>query len=78
MQSNKEAALEISKGLAFCFLVLGVFSVFIYSVGAILGGQEAGKKPEDRFKVVDQYGPCEVVRYSPKNGGNYAYFLDCK
>ena len=78
MQTNKEAALEIGKGVAFCLLVLGVFSVFIYSLSIISEGREAGKKPEDRFKVVDQYGPCEVVRYSPKNGGNYAYFLDCK
>lgn len=34
--------------------------------------------PADKFRVVDQYGPCEVVRYSPNMSANYTYFLDCK
>jgi Na+-transporting methylmalonyl-CoA/oxaloacetate decarboxylase gamma subunit len=78
MQTNKEAFFEVMKGTSFVFLILGTFCVFIYGMGGIADQQESGKKPEDRFKVVDQYGPCEVVRYAPKNGGNYAYFLDCK
>jgi hypothetical protein len=73
MQSNKEAALD-SKGLVFCFLILGVFFAFVL----LIGKTDEKVRPEDRFKVVDTYGPCEVVRYAPKNGSNYAYFLDCK
>ena len=34
--------------------------------------------PADKFKIVDQYGPCEVVRYSPDISAKYSYFLDCK
>jgi hypothetical protein len=76
MQSNKEAFNEFARGFAFCIAVVG--GGLMLFVGIFGTPDEAKSKPEDRFKVVDQYGPCEVVRYSPKNGGNYAYFLDCK
>ena len=78
MQTNKEFLREFLAGAGFSLLVLGVFVLFIYSMGGIAEQREAGKNPEDRFRVIDQYGPCEVVRYAPKNGANYAYFLDCK
>jgi hypothetical protein len=35
-------------------------------------------RPDERFKIVDKYGPCDVVRYTPDNSAKYAYFLDCK
>ena len=72
--TNQEAFREFVRGMAFVFLVLIVF----LSIVLALGKSEDKPQPEDRFKVVDQYGPCEVVRYAPKNGSNYAYFLDCK
>jgi hypothetical protein len=78
MQTNREFLREFIAGASFCLLTLGVFVLFIYGMNGIAEQQEAGKKPEQRFKIVDKYGPCEVVRYSPKNGANYAYFLDCK
>jgi hypothetical protein len=74
MQTNKEALQEILMGASFGFVMVGVLILF-----TITSGRPNDKaRSEDRFKVVDQYGPCEVVRYAPKNGGNYAYFLDCK
>ena len=74
MQSNKEALQDILMGASFGFVVVGVLILFTIT----LGKPNDKARSEDRFKVVDQYGPCEVVRYAPKTGGNYAYFLDCK
>jgi hypothetical protein len=77
MQTNNEALTEFLRGAAFCALVTSLFVVLISGLNTI--NERASKtKPEERFQVVDQYGPCEVVRYAPRNGGNYAYFLDCK
>jgi len=33
---------------------------------------------ESKFEVIDTYNGCAVVRYSPPNGANYHYFLDCQ
>ena len=35
-------------------------------------------EPKTNFEVVDNYKGCDVVRYSPTNGANYHYFLDCQ
>ena len=35
-------------------------------------------EPKTNFEVVDTYKGCAVVRYSPPNGANYHYFLDCQ
>jgi hypothetical protein len=35
-------------------------------------------RPDERFKVVDKYGSCDVVRYTPDYSAKYAYFLHCK
>lgn len=74
MQSNKEFLIEFAQGAAFCWLVMGLFVLLIWG----LNGMTPETKPEEKFRVVDKYGPCEVVRYAPKYGSDYAYFLDCK
>ena len=33
--------------------------------------------PDQKFKVVDTYQGCDVVRYTPDKSAKYAYFLDC-
>ena len=33
---------------------------------------------KSNFEVIDNYKGCAVVRYSPPNGANYHYFLDCQ
>ena len=33
---------------------------------------------KSNFEVIDTYKGCAVVRYSPPNGVNYHYFLDCE
>ena len=35
-------------------------------------------EPKSNFEVIDNYKGCDVVRYSPPNGANYHYFLDCQ
>ena len=35
-------------------------------------------EPKTNFEVIDTYKGCDVVRYSPPNGANYHYFLDCQ
>jgi hypothetical protein len=33
---------------------------------------------KSNFEAIDNYKGCGVVRYSPPNGANYHYFLDCQ
>jgi hypothetical protein len=74
MQSDKEALREILMGVGFGFVIIGALTLFI-----ITSGKSDNKaQSQDRFKVVDQYGPCEVVRYMPRGEAKYVYFLDCK
>ena len=41
--------------------------------------QPAGAQQyKSNFEVIDNYKGCGVVRYSPPNGANYHYFLDCQ
>jgi hypothetical protein len=74
MQSNKEFLREFARAGLFTFVVLGVFFAFVL----LMGRPEERTRPEDRFKVVDTYGPCEIVRFMPKGEAKYVYFLDCK
>jgi len=71
MQTNKEAFQEFARGFAFCIAVVGGLFMFI----AIFGTHE--EEPQEKFKVVDQYGSCEVVRYTDDTN-RWHYFLDCK
>ena len=73
--TNREMLIEFLKGAATSTLF---FVVIMGAMALSIGNGDKGSPPKERFKVVDQYGPCEVVRYAPKNGANYAYFLDCK
>jgi hypothetical protein len=78
MQSNKEFFAEFALRAGFSILVMFFFLAFVYGWVKIEGGREDGAQPESRFRVVDTYGPCEIVKYYPKDGAQAAYFLDCK
>ena len=73
--TNREMLIEFLKGAATSTLF---FVVIMGAMALSIGNGDKGSSPKERFRVVDQYGPCDVVRYAPKNGANYAYFLDCK
>jgi hypothetical protein len=75
MQTDREAYNEFARGLAFCLTVVVGLVLFVVIFGT---ADETKPKTEERFKVVDTYGPCEVVRYAPKGEAKFAYFLDCK
>ena len=57
---------------------IGVLSFLL--VFYILKLNEPAKVLESKsnFEVIDTYNGCAVVRYSPPNGANYHYFLDCQ
>ena len=70
MQTDREAFNEFARGLAFALVVIGTLMLFV----AITGTPEEG--PQQKFKVVDTYKGCDIVRYTdPSNRWNY--FLDC-
>jgi len=71
MQTNKEAFMEISRGAIVLTVVLVLFFTFILTLG------DGDKQPQDKFKVVDHYGTCAVVRYTDDTNRWY-YFLDCR
>jgi hypothetical protein len=71
MQTDKEAFREIVRGAIVPTVVLVLFFTFILTLG------EPDDAPREKFKVVDQYGPCEVVRYTDDTN-RWHYFLDCK
>lgn len=66
---DKEALKEFLTGFLF---VCGVLLV-IYGLFMLL----SNKTENEKFKVVDTYKNCEVVRYAPGNTATYKYFLDC-
>ncbi len=71
--SNKEFLQEVGKGVAFGLLGMGLFILLVW----VLSVTDPGDNSKERFKVVDSYGPCDVVRYTdPSN--RYNYFLHCK
>ncbi len=71
MQSNREAFLDILMGASFGFVVVGVFILIALTLG------KPNDTPQEKFKVVDSYGSCDVVRYTDSSN-RYNYFLHCK
>jgi hypothetical protein len=71
MQTDREAFMEFTKGATF---VLTVFAVFALVVALL---SNAKQEPTEKFKVVDSYGSCDVVRYTDSSN-RYNYFLHCK
>jgi len=71
METNKEMLDEFRRGFAFCIAVVGGLLMVTLII------QPEKDKPEEKFKVVDKYGPCEVVRYTDETN-RWHYFLDCK
>ena len=70
MQTDREAFNEFFRGGTFVLAILATFLLVV----AIIGKPE--EEPQQKFKVVDTYKGCDIVRYTdPSNRWNY--FLDC-
>lgn len=59
--------------LTFLFLIV-LFGIVTF---ALLPPKELNPQ-NSRFKVVDTYKNCEVIRYTPDGNAKYAYFLECR
>ena len=70
--SNRAAAVEFVRGAGFVILVMGLFFGFILTLG------EFDPKTAEKFEVVDHYGTCAVVKYTPPKRAESVYFLDCR
>ena len=69
--SNRAAAIEFVRGAGFVILMTGIFFGFILTLG------KSDSAPIEKFKVVDHYGTCAVVRYTD-DSQRWHYFLDCR
>lgn len=71
-ESDKHFLREFLGSAGLMVVVLGMFFTFVYLVW-----RESPSEEVNSFKVVAEYSGCDVVRFSPPNGAEYAYFLDC-
>lgn len=71
MQTNKEALREFLRGVTLTIAMTVGIGLVIVSFSKV------EKEPEDRFKVVDTYSNCAIVRYRPENRAEDVFFLDC-
>jgi len=69
--SNRAAAIEFVRGAGFVILITGIFFGFVLTLG------KSDSAPVQKFKVVDHYGTCAVVQYTPPQRAESVYFLDC-
>jgi hypothetical protein len=71
---DKKFLKEFIRGVSVAIGLVGIFILFIAFIGTSKSSQD--EMGSSRFKVVDQYKNCDVVRYiDPSN--RYKYFLDC-
>ena len=59
------------QGASFGLFFLALFFLFVLTLG------KPDDTPREKFKVVDQYQGCDVVRYTD-DSNRWHYFLDCK
>ncbi len=71
MQTDREAFWEFARGAIVPTVVLVLFFTFIFTLG------DGDEQPQEKFKVVDHYGTCAVVRYTDDTS-RWHYFLDCR
>ena len=71
MQTDREAFLEFARGFAVGLAIVLGFGLIIGLIGT------PDDKPAEKFKVVDTFKGCDVVRYTPDKSSKYAYFLHC-
>jgi hypothetical protein len=71
---DKKFLKEFICGASFAICLAGIFVLFIALMGTLGSSQDGVESP--KFKVMNQYKNCDVVRYiDPSN--RYNYLLDC-
>lgn len=50
--------------------------VLILTFAIVFPSKESGNKTEEKFKIVDQYKSCNVIRYTDDTN-RWHYFLKC-
>jgi hypothetical protein len=68
--TDKEAFNKFARGTAFAGAVVAGLLMFVAFFGTF------DEKPREKFKVVDHYGTCAIVRYTDPSQ-QWHYFLDC-
>jgi hypothetical protein len=71
--TDKEAFREFAKGASFVITVMAVMAL-VLGLASTWGDTE----PTEKYKVVDHYGTCAVVKYTPPQRAESVYFLDCR
>lgn len=69
--TDREAFIQFVLAVGFSLAVMVTFA-FISTLIT-----NPGSKPEEKYKVVDHYGTCAVVRYTD-DSQRWHYFLDCR
>ena len=72
MQTDKEAFIEIMWGSLVILLVISIPLIIVWRLSPAFPDLPA----KERFKVVDTYEDCEVLRYTDESN-RYHYFLHC-
>lgn len=70
--TDREAFYEFVKGGALVAAFMGFFFLFVASLNS------GNRSNVETFVVVAEYKGCDVVRFAPPNGAEYAYFLHCE
>lgn len=73
---DKEALKELAQGALVMLLVVGLFVGLIATLAVI--DKDNVPMAKGPFRVVDEYGDCDVVEYVPKGKAQVAFFLHCK
>ena len=74
-ENDKHFLKEFITGAGIASCVLLVFFAFVFLIGKSEPPPDGVESP--RFRVVDKYKGCDIVRFAPPNDADYSYFLDC-
>ena len=69
-QSDKEAFIEIVRGLMSPLLIMSTFLVLVFAVGS---GEPS---PPEPTRVVDTFENCRIIQWTDPSG-RYQYLADC-
>jgi len=70
-QRTRMVVQGVSLGLSLVVFFMLLFAMFFIPT-------ETEVDRAERFKIVDSYNNCDVVRYTDPWGSKYHYFLHCK